>query len=192
MKPPSPSPFANVARLIANDKPQPEWLIPALEHFSTKKGTWDDYVRWVKKTKRVYDAAELVLKALHGRSYGNGGDFDRGDDMEITHDVLTAFMEDLATGMALASRRGGPKPNIRRWVCAAVLAEAWKEVHGEAAARGDRFYEACNEYWVACGGEYRGEDYTENWRRDVERGVSVGVSKYVADWAFEKMLRLST
>ena len=145
----------------------------------------DDYERWVKKTKRVYDAAELVLKALHGRSYGSGGD--RADDMEITHDVLTAFKEDLAASMALANQRGGPKPNIRRWVCAAVVAETWEKVHGDAV-RGDRFYEACNEYWVACGGEYRGEDYTENWRRDVERGISIGVDKYVADRAFEELL----
>ena len=38
--------FAAVARLIANGKPQPEWLIPALDHFSTRRGTSDDYERW--------------------------------------------------------------------------------------------------------------------------------------------------
>jgi hypothetical protein len=188
MRSPTASPFANVARLIASGKPQPEWLIPALEHFN-KRGTWEDYERWVKKTKRIHDAAELVLKALHGRSYGSRGDFDRGNDMDITHDVLTAFKEDLAASVALASRRGGPKPNIRRWVCAAVVVEAWEAIHGETAIRGDRFYEARNEYWVACGGEYRGEDYTENWRRDVERGISIGVNNYVANRALEKLFQ---
>jgi hypothetical protein len=33
--------FANVARLIANGAPQPDWLIPALEHFSTERITWE-------------------------------------------------------------------------------------------------------------------------------------------------------
>jgi hypothetical protein len=181
------SPFANAARIIANGKPQPEWLIPALEHFN-KKRTWDDYLRWVKETNRMHDAVELVLKGLHGRSYGSGGDFDRGNDMEITFDVLTAFKEDLSTSTALANRRGGPKPNLPRWVCAAVVVEAWEEIHGDGALKGDPFYEACNEYWIACGGEYRGEDYTENWRRDVERGISIGMGKYVAKQAFEKLL----
>jgi hypothetical protein len=138
----------------------------------------------VKETKRIHDAVELVLKSLYPH-----GDFDPVGDDTITRNVLMAFKDKLSGSMAIArSRRGGPRPNLQRWACAGVVAEAWEIIHGKAAPRSFRLYEACNEYWIACGGEDRGEDI-ENWRRDVERGVNVGLIKYVSNHATLEMAR---
>ena len=54
--------------------------------------------------------------------------------------------------------------HVERQVCAAIVVEAWTLIHGKAQPRSDWLYRACNEYWQACGHEYR----SEGWRWDVK------------------------
>ena len=58
--------------------------------------------------------------------------------------------------------------HVERQVCAAIVVEAWTLIHGKAQPRSDWLYRACNEYWQACGHEYR----SEGWRRDVEDAIN--------------------
>jgi hypothetical protein len=164
--------FADVARKIAHGK-APDWLMVGLEHFSdfvgTKRSTAEDDKRFLDLLHRMHDAADFLIKNLPFYECLPAG-LKMPDDVIIALDVLPRIKADLARSQK-RSRSGGPRPNVPRWVCAAVVVEAWKLIHGEVEPRSIALAEACNEYWQACGGEHRGKDI-ENWRRDIEQAVS--------------------
>jgi hypothetical protein len=98
------------------------------------------------------------------------------DEVRVALEVLTKIKAYLARAMSRPPRKGGPRPNVERRVCAAIVVEAWALIHGKAQPRSDQLYRACNEYWQACGHEYR----SEGWRRDVENAVN-DPQKWVRD-----------
>jgi hypothetical protein len=170
LTPPDPR-FAEVARIIAKGDP-PEWLSIGLAHFSEFVGsdrtTSDEAQHYESIITRMHDAADVLIKFLPLYSHLPAG-LRRPDDVALVLDVLPRIKANLAR--TLQRRGGGPRPNIQRWVCAAVVVEAWRLVHGKPEPQSQYLLEACEEYWRACGGEYRGEDI-ENWRRDAERAVA--------------------
>jgi hypothetical protein len=162
-------PFASVAAIIAKGAP-PEWLASGLEHFSGFVGaaqtTSDERKRFEKILGEMHDAADLLIKWLPAFKALPVGP----DDVAIALDVLPRIKDRLARAALRASRKGGKDPNVHRQVCAAVVVEAWRHIHGKPEPHSPRLWEACNEYWRACGGEYRGAD-VDTWRRDAEHAA---------------------
>jgi hypothetical protein len=69
-------------------------------------------------------------------------------------------------------RTGELGPAVQRKTCVAIVAEAWRIVHGEPEPENSKLWEACNAYWQACGHEYQGSD-ADTWRREY-RAVADG------------------
>jgi hypothetical protein len=82
--------------------------------------------------------------------------------------ALTEIKNSLDRLVNQPGRGGGPRPYVQRKVCAAVVVEAWALLRGKAQPRSPKLYNACNEYWQACGHKYR----SESWRKDVEDAIS--------------------
>ena len=164
--------FAGVAHLIAKGSP-PAWLVPGLEFFSGFVGadpsSSDDHKQGRKIFEHMHDAADLLIKRLPLFKHLPMGA--RSPDVELALDVLPRVRELLARAMKPSPRGGGPHPNVPRKTCAAVVVEAWRLVHGEPEPYSIELWKACNEYWQACGGQYRGGD-VDNWKRDAEEAIA--------------------
>jgi hypothetical protein len=160
--------FADVARLIV-DSP-PGWLMDGLAQFSELIGA--DRVRKDDFIEQMHDAADLLIKWLP--AYSHMPILDQPNDVAVALKVLPRIRADLAR---LKQRRRGARPNVQRRVCAGVISEMWRLVHGRIEGRSLKLYEACEAYWTACGHEARGADI-ENWRRDIEHN---GDRSWIAD-----------
>jgi hypothetical protein len=174
MKPqqkPAQQQFDSVARIIAKGEP-PQWLVSGLELFSPFVGadrtTSDEHKQGQKILERMHDAADLLINWLPGFEHLSMGI--QSPDVAIALDVLPRVRRQLAHAKS-SPRGGGQRPNVLRKTCAAVVVEAWRLVHGEPEPYSVELWKACNEYWQACGGEYRGGD-VDNWKRDAEEAVA--------------------
>jgi hypothetical protein len=165
--------FADVARSIAD--PPPEWLAMGLEQFAEFIGadqlTSDDGKETRAVLQRMHDAADLLMKYLPALVFTPAGIGPR-EDVTAALGALPGIKKDIARALDTRRVGGGPKPNIQRQFCAAVVVEAAKLMHGKMPPKETLIANACNEYWQACGGEYRGDDYAGAWRRDIEQAVS--------------------
>jgi hypothetical protein len=161
--------FPGIASIIAKGEP-PTWLIHALEHFSDELGTVGT-LEERKKLENVLgemnDAIEVLLKWLPIFEHLPFG-VECPDDAAVALDALPGIKKDLDRLINKVRSRSV----VGHEICAAVIVEAWKLLHGEAEPRSLQLQLACKEYWLACGGEPRGEtDDLENWRRPVERAL---------------------
>jgi hypothetical protein len=52
-----------------------------------------------------------------------------------------------------------------------VVVEAWRVVHGKPEPESPNLWIACNEYWRACGREFRGSD-VDTWKRDAKAAAA--------------------
>jgi len=168
MSKPSPdTDFLSVARLIANGREPPDWLLPGLERFrkfiSSERGTLEDDKAFRQRLEQMRDAADCLIEYLPLYLHFPFP-MDTGD-VEAALEVLPKIKALLAYGMNAPQRQGGPRPLIQRRVCAAVVLEAWKLIHGKAQPRSMVVAEACAALWEACSGEYR---IADDWRRDLE------------------------
>lgn len=155
-------PFVATARLIAKDS-TPEWLTLGLAHFSeiiAEEPTLSDDARRLS-IKRMDDAADCLIKWLP--TFHHLALLDCPDDVAGALQALPRVKSFLAKAMN-TSCAGGLRPGVRRQTCAAVVVEAWRIAHGEPEPEGLRLWEACNEYWKACGHEYYQVGF-ETWRR---------------------------
>jgi hypothetical protein len=164
-------PLASVARLISD--PPPEWLVEGLEHFSSDLGreqTPDKRRQYDELLKEAHDATETLIKLLpffHHLPWG----VQCPDEVTVALGVLPRIKE-LLRRYAEMERKGRPR-SAQRDICAAVIVEAWKIIHGRYEPRSGKLQEACNEYWRACGGEPIGEtEDIDNWRRPAERAAT--------------------
>jgi hypothetical protein len=165
------SKFAGVARIIAKGDP-PKWLVLGLEHFSGGIGVdipKKDRRIVDNQIKRMQDAVHVLMTWLP--AWGNLGYGLRcPEHVALMLYALPRVRKDLDR---LAKKPIGHRPDTQREVCAAVVIEAWKLLHGRAKPRSDEFLGACQDYWRACGGKPRGGiDDLENCRRDVERALA--------------------
>jgi len=69
----------------------------------------------------------------------------------------------------------GRKANIQRRICASVVIEAWRLIHGEVKHRSRALSETCIDYWLACGRELTDEiNDPENWRLSIQDALDEG------------------
>ena len=164
--------FAEVASIIAKGLP-PEWLVLGLEHFSGLLGldpmTSDEDKQIRKSLSEMDYAADLLIRRLPLFAILHAG-VQCPDDVALALDVLPRIRKLLACVAKPPARKGGQHPNTLRKICAAVVVEAWRIIHRKPEPRSVELWEACNKYWQACGGEYRGE-VVDNWRRDAEEAA---------------------
>ena len=185
-----PTPFESVASIIAKSEPPP-WLMPGLVHFSGFVGgerlSSDKEKQLIEISGKMHYAADLLIKKLPEFEHLAMGI--QSPDVALALDVLPRIRHMLEHLLKPSPRGGGPRPNVLRKTCAAVVVEAWRIIHGKPEPYSAELWEACNEYWQACGGEYRG-DAVDNWKRDVEEAVAVPqiwirktLSAYQAEYA---------
>src|SRR5262249_190387 len=70
----------------------------------------------------------------------------------------------------LTKKGVGRRADVQREVCAAVVLEGWKIIHGKAEPHSNDLRQACSDYWQACGAS---PDDRDNWRRHIERALTV-------------------
>jgi hypothetical protein len=168
--------FTDVAALIAKGPP-PEWLVLGLDYFGNfvRDKPFSRAERKQTQTiiKRMYDSALYLRKNLLLFRYLVPGQTAAPKDVALALVVLPRIEKLLAMSMdALKPPSGGGKePNQPRKQCAAVVVEAWRVVHGKPEPESDKLWTACNDYWRACGGEYRGSD-VDTWRQDCRDAVA--------------------
>jgi hypothetical protein len=167
------SKFADVARTVANGDP-PDWLVLGLEHFGGSIG-----VDISKKDRRHFDnIVKQMQGAVHILQTWAPMWLHAGFGLQCPEHVvallyaLPRVKKDLDI---FAKKQIGRRPDENREICAAVIVEAWKLLHGKVEPNSLKFQRACNEYWRACGGkQIGGWDEPENWRRPVERALTTG------------------
>jgi hypothetical protein len=93
-------------------------------------------------------------------------------DWQLDDPGLEMALTDLKEYFDRLSRIGkGRRAHFGREFCAFFIVSSWADIHGKAARRSDKVYEACEAYWQACGNEPSGD--IDNWRRMVEKASSL-------------------
>ena len=159
--------FADVASKIANGDPPP-WLLIGLNHFSkfiqleTKLTSKED----MEIDKGMLEAAQYLTKWLPVYAYLEEFGFEYPDCVDKASNALHELIEILEKDISEAQTGPGQKPNIQRRICASVVVEAWRLIHGkEVEHRSESLGETCRDYWLACGREHTDVvDDPENWR----------------------------
>jgi hypothetical protein len=158
--------FADVANKITNGDP-PEWLLIGLNHFSkfiqlepklTSKEDREIDVQMLK-------AAQYLTKWLPVYAYLEEFGFEYPDCVDTASNALHELIEILEKEISEARTGPGLKPNIQQRICASVVVEAWRLIHGEVQPRSQSLGETCRDYWLACGRKHTDVvDDPENWR----------------------------
>lgn len=170
MKIASEGPFEAVARTICGD-PVPQWLPVALGHYAV----WidgDDASDLRPEVKKRLEQMQEAIRVLE-----NSLPIWEHMPFEIKcPPAVKTILEALPGLKAEIAKLNRPyigrRPDAQREICAAVIIEAWRIVHGRVEARSERLYEACNQYWTECGGAPVGpKGDIENWRRTVDRAI---------------------
>jgi hypothetical protein len=152
-----------VARIIAKGPP-PEWLVPALEQFGVAVEGDDRDIKAVMA--QVEAATNTLMRWLPMWEHMPWG-WKNPVCVQILRATLPEFKQHLDL---LTKKRSGRPREMGREVCAAVVVEAWRRIHGKVEPRSKKLYEACKAYWGACGGKPIGEtDDIDNWERTVKR-----------------------
>jgi hypothetical protein len=160
--------FARVAEIIAKGPP-PKWLTPALEHFSVGMAVEGDHQHFKAVVDQLDRATDTLMKWLPIWGHMSFG-FKSPDYVLYIRAFLPELKKDLDR---LTEKQSGRPTHIGKEVCAAVVVEAWRRIHGEVQPQSKKLFEACKAYWGACGGEPIGkEDDIYNWERTVKRLLS--------------------
>jgi hypothetical protein len=162
MKPSAADQFGKTAKLLAKGQSLPDWLIPALAHYSplvgARRSTSDDDRDDQALLKTMLEAARNLERGLpiHVVAAETSG-LTIPDCVEATHMQLTELIEYLESQLR-PPRKGGPIPDSRPRICAAVCAEAWRRLYGgkvqpwsEVQPWSREVWQACEAYWQACG-----------------------------------------
>jgi hypothetical protein len=153
--------FTSVARLLAKAEPLPDWLIPALAHFSELVGAPrnDDTVERILLRSAEYLDRWLPMHVMIAERVG--------DEIPDCIETILPHLQDLIPFLAADLRdKGEGSPNRR--FCAAVCAEIWRQLHGAIEPHSLYLQRACDAYWRQCGQDPIGRNLTNeprNWLR---------------------------
>jgi hypothetical protein len=189
---PNATQFAEVAETIAGG-PAPEWLALGLEYFSFFVGGRKLPARAeeIRDDVQMLAAADYLFDNL--RVYLHLADppfelFDYDENMEhVEHviDHLDEVMEFLQKRIAeVPSRAGGPTPDGRMLLCAAVVGEGYRLVHNrpEIEPFSPAVGKACEAYWQACDNEPTGKKHQgepRNWQPHLTRYRASGDKEWI-------------
>jgi hypothetical protein len=140
--------------MLAEGKP-PGWVAPLLHrqgrlisHRRPGPLDEDDDKKLIKKARDLaealssYEKLEAEVEDRHG--------FPVPEAVEAASIALDDLIEYLESQLS-PPRRGGPTPDSRRWICAAVCGYVWHRQHGKLQPYSPKLQKACEEYWKACG-----------------------------------------
>jgi hypothetical protein len=162
--------FDGVARIIAKGNP-PKWLVPALTQFSWGIGKDTSDIEIGTIIERMQNAAHVLITWLPIFKGLALSGFPYPEEVAVALRVLPRIKKHLDRVATLKGRKGRPL-DAQRVVCAAVVARAWKIIHGKAS-KSRYVQEACDEYWRACGGKPIADFVNyENWRRPIDRALT--------------------
>ena len=140
-----------VAERLAKGKP-PEWLADYLERFARLIGypvvppEDPDLPRALAAIDLLDN--EIKIYATIEEEFG----LEVPDCVDAASTALTSLREFFEEQLQLRpTRKGGPRPDSRRQLCALVCASAWRRLNGEMQPRSRWLQEACEDYWQACG-----------------------------------------
>jgi hypothetical protein len=173
--------FLAVAQIICS--PVPEWLPVALAHYALWIDGSDTSEVQAEFNKRIRQMQEAVRVLENSLPIWEQAAFDLACPPAVKM-VLEALPGLKAEITKLNRRSVGRRPDALREVCAAVIVEAWRMVHGKVEARSEQLYRACDGYWVECGGAPVGD--IDNWRWTVERAMKSDHS-----WINEGLMSIS-
>ena len=169
--------FVEVARLI--DPAVPEWLVIGLQHFSVDTEKAEGLDGLVQKMKDAADTLLWLLPAFQHLPFG----LPCPPDVAVVLDSLERLKPDLDRLRGTTGRPKHRTRDVRRQMCADVVVEAWKLVHGKVTPYSEKLYDACTAYWRACGGREIGEANNPRvWERNVLAAVAGldGFGRFVA------------
>jgi hypothetical protein len=119
-------------------------------------------------------AAKYLSKWLPSYGLEEFG-FECPDCVETVLNELPEVIELLEKDISEARTGVGRKASVQRKICASVIVETWRLVHGKVKRRSKGLLETCRDYWLACGREQTDEiDDPQNWRRLVLYVINEG------------------
>ena len=184
----------NIARLISGDKPIPDWLPSSLEKLAASalpfaRRRESEQLRRAQMRRRLADLAtetrSIRSSLIDPRILEQ---LDDANGEQISAEFLNAFghyltrFGDLAGRATAAIPAGGGRDRAHavntvstKKLCAMVVYEIWRLMHGEALSLGNgRAQRAANELWRMSGGpKSLGNDPLQGWRKEfqaIERG----------------------
>jgi hypothetical protein len=163
--------FIAVARSIALPKAVPQWLPVALAHYASWLGS--DTSDWREEfDKRIRQMEEAVRVLKNSLPMWEHAAFDVGCPPSVK--MILDGLPGLQAELDRLKRKGvGRRADVQREICAAIVIEACRIIHGKIEARSEKLYRACNQYWTECGGApLSSKENIENWRRTVKRALA--------------------
>ena len=157
-----------VAWSLAQGEPPPQWVTPLLFDQGRlingrQPGPYDD-----DYTKKLIKKATDLERALsiYGEIESEYG-LPAGEAVEHASTALVELIDHLESELR-PPRRGGPTPDGRRRICAAVCAYVWRRLHGKVQRYSPRLQEVCEQYWKACGQPETGDSSKGNTAKNWE------------------------
>src|SRR5262245_9749316 len=168
--------FLDVANKITSNPPK--WLLIGLNHFSKFIRLEPELTskEYREIDEHMLEAAQYLTKWLPiyydlEKEFG----FECPDCVDNASNSLHELTEILEKDMNQARTGVGRKANIQRRICASVVIEAWRLIHGKVKPRSRGLSETCIDYWLACGRELTDEiNDPENWRLSVQEALDEG------------------
>ena len=110
--------------------------------------------RKLSEALTTYAKVEAAVEDRHG--------FPVPEAVDAASNALDDLIEYLE-GQLRPPRAGGPTPDSRRWICAAVCGYVWQRHHHQKVQPfSPKLQEACEEYWQACGHSETGKPGSGN------------------------------
>ena len=173
--------FEAAARIIID--PPPEWLTRAFEHFGRDITPGSEPSDVGDRIERMRDACDTLMKGLPTFMYMPFGL--RAPNKVV---LVLGLLPEVRRYIDRACQpRTARKPDAEHIICAGVIVEAWKLIHGKAVPRSEKVYEACEEYWQACGGPAIDLD---NWRRHVEKASAKNANPWIREALIQRRDRV--
>jgi hypothetical protein len=159
--------FAEVAKLLAGREP-PVWVVPHLSKYSPlvgyRRNPGEDDDKKMIKTARELESM-LALYTMVEERFG----IEVPDEVDTASLALHELIEYLESELR-PRRKGGPTPDSRYRLCAAVCAEVWRRERGELQPHSRNLWEGCQKYWQACGQPATSaKGNLDNWEERLER-----------------------
>jgi hypothetical protein len=148
-----PNDFAHVARLFSPDPP--DWIAEALAEYALHIGGPE-----VTRTRQDY-LDDVALFIALDKVEAELGPYLEPEYLNLLDDNTRDAFENLDQGIGLVlahiKETLGPLPigrprQLGRHLCAKLCSDIWTRCQGKAQPWSTKLHDACQAYWIACGG----------------------------------------